>query len=77
MKNRTLYYENCEITDKNFKTNGVVSARKDLDEPWIIVTNGDVKNAIKDYGYRFGGIETIFKNQKSNGFRIESINNSV
>ena len=30
-----------------------------------------------DYGYRFGGIETLFKNQKSNGFYIESINNTT
>ena len=46
-------------------------------EPWIIATNGDSRHAIKDYGYRFGGIECLFKNQKSNGFYIETINNST
>ena len=33
-------------------------------------------NQLIDYGYRFGGIETIFKNQKSNGFYIENIVNA-
>ena len=41
-------------------------------ELWIIATNGDPKRAIKDYGYRFGAIETIFKSQKSNGFYLEN-----
>ena len=31
----------------------------------------------KRNGYRLGGIETLFKNQKSNGFYIESINNAT
>ena len=38
----------------------------------ILVTNGSLKRAIKDYSYRFGGIESVFKNQKSNGFYIEN-----
>lgn len=37
------------------------------------MTNGSLKRAIKDYRYRFGSIETLFKNQKSNGFYIESV----
>lgn len=38
----------------------------------IFVTNGNSKRAIKDYSYHFGGIESVFKNQKSNGFYIEN-----
>ena len=45
-------------------------------EPWIIVTNSDPKRAIKDYGYRFGGIEFLFKSQKSNGFYLENTCNA-
>ena len=41
-----------------------------------MATNDDYKHTIKDYSYRFGGIETIFKNQKSNGFNIEKTVNA-
>ena len=34
------------------------------------------KKAIKDYGYRFGAIETVFKSQNSNGFYLESTVNA-
>ena len=61
------------LTNYSYKTNIVISKKDSVDEPWIIVTNGDPKRAIKDYGYRFGSIETLFKNQKSNGFYIESV----
>ena len=61
------------LTNCSYKTNIVISKKDGVDEPWIIVTNGDPKRAIKDYGYRFGSIETLFKNQKSNGFYIESV----
>ena len=50
----------------------VISKRKGVTEPWIIITNGEPKRAIKDYGYRFGGIEPVFKNLKSNGFYLEN-----
>lgn len=39
----------------------------------MIATNGEPNRAIRDYSYRFGGIETLFKNQKSNGFYLETI----
>ena len=70
------YYPDVYITQKKFKTNVVVSKRHDVDETWIIITNGNVKRAIKDYGYRYGGVETIFKNQKSNGFNLEKVVNA-
>jgi hypothetical protein len=76
-------YENCsnlfndiELTESKFKVNIAISKKKDVAEPWIIATNGRVKRAIKDYGYRFGGIESLFKNQKSNGFYMESTCNA-
>ena len=71
-----VYYLNIPVTYSKFITNIVVSKRHDVDESWIIVTNNDVKRAIKDYGYRYGGVETIFKNQKSNGFNLEKVVNS-
>lgn len=70
------YYPNAYITQKKFKTNLVISKRHGVDEAWIIITNGDVKRAIKDYGYRYGGVETIFKNQKTNGFNLEKVVNA-
>ena len=61
------------LTDNSYKTNIVISKTDGVSEPWIIVTNGSTRRAIKDYGYRFGSIESVFKNQKSNGFYIESV----
>ena len=63
---------NTEITNLKYSVNIAISKSKSVKEHWIIITNGDPKRAIKDYGYRFGGIETLFKNQKSNGFYIEN-----
>ena len=72
-----FYCDAYLYSDANYKTNITVSKKQDVSEPWIIATNSDPKRAIKDYGYRFGGIETIFKNQKSNGFNLEKINNAT
>lgn len=65
---------NVFYTRKLFKTNIVVSNYSNSDEPWYLITNDDTSRAIKNYSYRFGSIESIFKNQKSNGFRLESTN---
>lgn len=70
-----LFYD-IKLTDNQYKVNLAISKKQDVSEPWIIVTNGNPKCAIKDYGYRFGGIESIFKNQKSNGFYIEKTVNA-
>lgn len=67
----SISYVDILLYDEKYKTNIVISKYKDVSEPWIIVTNGDAKRAIKDYGYRFGAIESVFKNQKSNGFYME------
>lgn len=45
-------------------------------DTWIIVTNKDLGHAIQNYSHRFGSIECVFKNQKSNGLYLEAINNA-
>ena len=69
-------FSNILLSDHLFKVNIVIGKKENVKEPWIIVTNGDPKRAIKDYGYRFGGIECVFKNQKSNGFNLEKTVNA-
>ena len=70
------YLFDIPITEKCYHVNIAISQKHGVEEPWLIVTNGDPKRAIKDYGYRYGGIETVFKNQKSNGFYLESTVNA-
>ena len=72
-KHRSTIYSDIFITKQKLKCNVVISDSKDTDDPWIIATNGDHTRAIKDYSYRFGAIECVFKNQKSNGFYLEKI----
>ena len=38
----------------------------------VLTTNKNLNRAIIDYSYRFGEIESIFLNQNSNGFFLES-----
>ena len=72
-KKSSKFLNNIYLTEKLHKTNIVISKSNNISEPWVIVTNGSPKRAIRDYGYRFGSIEMVFKNQKSNGFYIESV----
>lgn len=72
-KKSSKFLKDVYSTDKAYKTNIVISKSENVNKPWIIVTNGSLKRSIKDYRYRFGSIETLFKNQKSNGFYIESV----
>ena len=65
------------FTRNLYKTNIVVSNYSNTDEPWYLVTNDDTSRAVKNYSYRFGSIECIFKSQKSNGFRLESTNTKL
>ena len=55
------FYFNSKITDHKFNTTIVISKRDDVEEPWIIATNGDYKRAIKDYGYRFVELNQFLK----------------
>lgn len=71
-KDKAKYYNDVEITEEKYKVNLALSKSNGINEPWVLVTNGEPSRAIRDYGYRFGGIETMFKNQKSNGLYIES-----
>ncbi len=75
-KYHPVTYKDIELTENKYVTNIVISNSIDTDDPWILATNGNPKRAIKDYDYRFGGIETVFKNQKSNGFFLESTVNA-
>ena len=79
---KATYYHDVQLSHSKFKTNIVFSATKSVsisnktsngsvEEPWILFTNCDVKRAIKWYGYRFGAIEFLFKDQKSNGFDLQ------
>ncbi len=74
LKYSTKVIKDVFYTRKLFKTNIVVSNSSNTDEPWYLVTNDDTSRAIRNYSYRFGSIECIFKSQKSNGFRLESTN---
>lgn len=69
---KSLYFDNVSITNFKFQTKLAVSKSDSHKEPFFILTNGNTRDAIKHYGYRFGSIEFIFKNQKSNGFYLES-----
>ncbi len=71
-KDKAKYYYDIELTEDRYKVNLALSKSRGIADPWIIVTNGDPTRAIKDYGYRFGGIESLFKNQKSNGLYMEN-----
>lgn len=66
-------FKNVFYTRKLFKTNIVVSNSSHSDT-WYIVTNDNTSSALHHYSFRFGSIESIFKSQKSNGFRLESTN---
>lgn len=66
----------CFFIKKLFKTNIVVLTYSNHPNTnvWYLITNDDPHLATKNYSYRFGSIECIFKSQKSNGFRLESTN---
>lgn len=73
LKGKARVLHDVFYTNHLFKTTIVVSHLSDS-EPWYLVTNDAPNRAIRNYDYRFGSIECIFKSQKSNGFRLESTN---
>ena len=73
----SVCYDDILLTDDKYNCKLVYSKRHGTNDPWILATNGDYKHTIIDYGYRYGGVETLFKNQKSNGFYIEAVNNAT
>ena len=75
---RSKIVKDVLFTRKKFKTTIVVPTYNNHPEDtWYIVTNDDPHYATKNYSYRFGSIECIFKSQKSNGFRLESTNTKI
>jgi hypothetical protein len=75
-KYHAIVHTDIELYDSKYKTNIVISKYLNTNDPWIIVTNRDVEHAIQNYSHRFGSIECVFKNQKSNGLYLEAINNA-
>ena len=76
-KYQSKYYHDVYLYENSsFMSNICISRTCRSETPWIIVTNGNVNRAIRRYSYRFGSIETIFKNQKSNCFSFEKICNA-
>ena len=73
----SVCYKDILLTDAKHKCNLVYTKRHGYDEPWILATNCDYKDTINNYKRRYSGVETLFKNQKSNGFYIEAINNAT
>lgn len=70
--------KNVLFTRAHFKTNIVVPTYSNhSDDVWYLLTNDNTSHATKNYSFRFGSIECIFKSQKSNGFRLESTNTSI
>ena len=70
-KHHSKYYNNILVGHFKFECNLATSRAIASDDPWFILTNIEPNQAIREYGNRFGGIETIFKNQKTNGFNLE------
>ncbi len=66
------YFDRVRITRYNYLTKMAVSKLEGHKEAIYVLTNGKVEEGIKNYSYRFGSIEFVFKNQKSNGFYLES-----
>ena len=75
-KYHAIVHKDIELYDSKYKTNIVISKYLNTKDPWIIVTNKDVEHAIQNYSHRFGSIECVFKNQKTNGLYLEAINNA-
>lgn len=65
------YFEKVNICRYNYNTKMAVSKKEGHEEAIYVLTNGKVEEGIKNYGYRFGSIEFIFKNEKTNGFNLE------
>lgn len=65
------FFENLQFTKNKYKYNLTICKSVDHKERWFLISNVDPTRSKKFYGYRFGGIETIFKHQKSNCFYLE------
>lgn len=71
LKYHSRFFKDLAFTKSKYKFNLTICKSDDHKERWFLISNIDPTRAKKFYAYRFGGIETIFKNQKSNGFYLE------
>lgn len=67
----SMLFENIHISQKRYNMNLAISKKDGHVEPMFVLTNGDVTRALKDYGFRYGAIEHLFKSFKTNGFFLE------
>lgn len=65
------FFKNIPISYKRHIMNIAISKKDKHVEPFYILTNTNPRRAIKDYSYRFGSIEFLFKSFKTNGFFLE------
>ena len=70
-KYHSSFFNNLLFTKNKYKYNLTIGKSDGHKEPWFLISNVEPNRAKKYYSYRFGSIETIFKNQKSNGFNLE------
>lgn len=71
-KEEEQYFDKVMLTRHRNMTKLAVSKKSDNKEAIYVLTNGKVEEGIKNYSYRYGSIEFVFKNQKTNGFYLES-----
>lgn len=64
-------YHSIVALSFRYRCNLSIARGKLSDDPWFILSNIEPKKALREYAHRFGTIETLFKNQKSNGFNLE------
>lgn len=50
---KSKFFDSVQITKNNFQTKLAVSKAITHNEPFFILTNGNTREAIKQYGYRF------------------------
>lgn len=65
------FFHDLPFTKNKFTYNLTICKSDGHSERWFLISNVDPTRARGFYRYRFGGIETIFKNQKTNGFYLE------
>lgn len=70
-KHHALYYEDIPFESFKFKCNLSIARGKLSNDPWFILSNIEPNKALREYAHRFGAIECLFKNQKTNGFNLE------
>jgi hypothetical protein len=64
-------FNNILLSIKKYKCNLAVCKTEDSEDAWYLLTNMDSKQSVREYKKRFI-IEEIFRDLKSNGFRMES-----